>query len=483
MAGAVLAIAATASPQTMPGSGSLSNLMTPRGGKIAHYSSEDPTGGNADFRRVEPGQTLTLMDHKGAGIVRRWWLTIAPRNNRAIQRQGIIRCYWDGETDPSVEVPVSDFFGMGFGEWNDYQSLPLNMTSGGYNCYWPMPFRKSARITFENRSKEPVVAFYYNVDVETHRSLPKDSLYFHAQFRRTNPSVAGRPITILETAGRGHYVGTLLSVQPRRGRGLGYLEGDERIFIDGERKPSIVGTGTEDYFSSGWYYDTGVYSAPYHGVTVKDVKLGRINTYRWHIEDPVPFERSLRFEIEHGGVNDAPNVDYTSVAYWYQTHPKPKFPPLPADLMPITPEPVPRIEGLIEAESLLPSARATGGSVTMQEMGWVNGFSNVEQLWWQATEVGAKLDLTLETPEDREGELVGYFAQAPDYATIRLTVNGQSLNREFNGYATSVVHSGPVSFGRVRLRKGANRVTVEVVGKDAKSTGYFVGIDGFMLRP
>jgi hypothetical protein len=325
-------------------------------GKVAHYSSYDLSGGNADFRRIEPGQSLTLVDHQGsAGIVRRWWLTIAPRNNREIQRQLIVRCYWDGETDPSVEVPVSDFFGMGFGEWHDYQSLPLNMTSGGYNCYWPMPFRRSARITVENRSRVRLDAFYYNVDIETHpRGLPRETLYFHAQFRRA-ASVRGRPITLLETTGRGHYVGTLLSMQRIRGRGLGYLEGDERVFVDGEAMPSIIGTGTEDYFSSGWYYDTGVYSAPYHGVTIKDDPRGRINTYRWHIEDPIPFQRSLRFDIEHGGVNDAPGVDYTAVAFWYQTHPKPKFPPLPANLMPVEAQPVPRIAGIIEGESLLPA--------------------------------------------------------------------------------------------------------------------------------
>ncbi len=176
----------------------------------------------------------------------------------------------------------------------------------------------------------PVGAFYFNVDIETHRQLPREMLYFHAQFRRTRPTERGKPVMILETTGKGQYVGTLLSMQPLRGRGLGYLEGDEQVFVDGEKEPSIIGTGTEDYFSSGWYYDTGVYSAPYHGVTIKDTDKGRINTYRWHIEDPIPFEKSLRFQIEHGGVNDAPNMDYTSVAYWYQTHPRPGFPACPS---------------------------------------------------------------------------------------------------------------------------------------------------------
>ncbi|MBW3625277.1 MAG: DUF2961 domain-containing protein, partial [Armatimonadetes bacterium] len=163
--------------------GTLGQLMLPREGKIAHYSSYERNGGNADFRRVNPGETLTLVDHKGAGAVRRWWITIAPFNRRELQRQTIVRCYWDGESTPSVEVPVADFFGMGFGEYHPYISLPLNMTSGGYNSYWAMPFRRSARITVENTSKVPIDAFYFNVDIETRDRAPRDTLYFHAQFR------------------------------------------------------------------------------------------------------------------------------------------------------------------------------------------------------------------------------------------------------------------------------------------------------------
>jgi hypothetical protein len=465
--------------------GTLDGLLVPRDGKIAHYSSLDVSGGNADFRRVEPGQTLTLVDHRGgAGVVRRWWVTVAPRNHREIQRQTIVRCYWDGEADPSVEVPLSDFFGMGFGEWRDYISLPLNMTSGGYNCYWPMPFRRSARITVENRSKVPIDAFYFNIEIETQPRPPRDVLYFHAQFRRTKPTVRGKPVTILETTGRGHYVGTLLSMQMLRGRTLGYLEGDEQVTVDGESKPSIIGTGTEDYFSSGWYYDTGVYSAPYHGVTIKDTERSRINTYRWHIEDPIPFRKSLRFDIEHGGVNDMPNADYTSVAYWYQTHPRPRFPPLPTDLLPSDPLPVPKISGIVEGESLVGAARATEGPVEAQDMSpWAGDWSGLSQLWWRPTRPGARLTLTLNASEAKEFELVGHFTRAPDYGDVRVIVNGQALSPVFTGYHAEVVPAGPISLGRVPMKAGANEVVFEITGKDARSTGYLVGLDGFVLRP
>lgn len=465
------------------GSSTLGQLGFWRGGRVAHYSSRDMSGGNGDLRRIEPGGKLTLVDHRGAGILRRWWVTIAPRNNREIQRQLIVRCWWDDETEPSVEVPITDFFGMGFGEWRDYQSLPLNMTSGGYNCYWPMPFGRRARIEVENRSKVPVASFYYNVDIETHPAMPAEGLYFHAQFRRAR-TVRGRPVTLLEATGRGHYVGTLLSMQPYRGRSLGYLEGDERVFVDGEREPSIIGTGTEDYFNSGWYYDTGVYSAPYHGITIKDVASGRVNTYRWHIEDVIPFTQSLRFDIEHGGVNDMPDVDYTSVAFWYQTHPHAKFPPLPADLMPIVQAPMPKIAGLIEGESLLSGARATAGELNLQDMlAFTGSWSDAAQLWWTAGTPGARLQLTLTAPAAGEYTLTGHFTRAPDYGDFRLLVNGAPVGDVVKGYAVGVVPSGPVSFGRVRLQAGANPISVELTGKQPLSQGYLVGIDGFLLTP
>ena len=167
------------------GHGSLDALTRPRDGRIVDYSSYDPKFNNDDFRPVAPGETITLLDHRGAGIVRRWWLTIAPLNNHEIQRQLIIRCYWDDETTPSVEVTVSDFFGVGFGEWTQYISAPLNMTSGGYNTYWSMPFRRHARITVENRASIAVERLYYNIAVEAHDRLPDSLLYFHADTRVT----------------------------------------------------------------------------------------------------------------------------------------------------------------------------------------------------------------------------------------------------------------------------------------------------------
>lgn len=461
--------------------GPLGNLFLAKEGGLAHYSSYDTTGNNADFRKIAPGETLVLVDHRGAGVLRRWWLTIAPRNVVQIHRSLIIRCYWDGEKDPSVEVPVSDFFGMGFGKWKDFISLPVNMTSGGYNSYWPMPFHRSARITVENRGRLPVTNFYYNIDIRTYDKLPREALYFHAQYRQVQTQ-RGKPVTLLETKGRGHYVGTLLSMQPQRGNSLGYLEGDERVFIDGEQTPSVIGTGTEDYFSSGWYYDTGEYGAPYHGVTVKD-DSGRINSYRWHIEDPIPFRKSLKFDIEHGGTNDMPGVEYSSVAFWYQDHPHASFPVLPENLLPLSVSEAPTIE----AEDLLKDASVTGGELRVQDMSPFRGkWGGNAQLWWVEGKPGNSLTLPIMAPADGSYELVGFFTRAGDYGIIRASMNGKVIGNLIDGYAGRVETTGPVSFGLVELKKGANRLTIELVGKDARSggysEGYLVGIDGFYLK-
>ena len=469
-----------------PPQGELDALTRPHAGRIVHSSSYDRSGGNADLRPIEARQTLTILDYQGAGTIRRWWLTVAPFNNTPLQRQLIIRCYWDNETTPSVEVPLGDFFGVGFGQYHQYISPPLNMTSGGYNCYWAMPFRRHARITVENRSTRRVDALYYNLDIETAKP-PTPLLYFHAQFRRTQPT-PGQSVTILNATGRGHYVGTVLSMQSLRGRNFGFLEGDERVFVDGEKSPSIIGTGTEDYFSSGWYFNTGVYAAPYHGLTIKDDERARISAYRWHIPDPIPFEKSLNFTIEHGAENNATRSDYSSVAFWYQTHPRAPFPPLPADLLPSEASPVPRTPGLIEAEAL--KARdENGGSigapkVEAQDMGSYDGdWSDLKQLFCKADAIGQRILLPLNVEKAGSYELIGYFTRAKDYGDVRLKINERALEPIVRGYAEKVSRSAAISFGRVELKAGINLIELEIVGRDARSMGYYIGIDGFLLKP
>jgi hypothetical protein len=483
-----LLMAGSARAQKHPAEGlgsPLAGLFAQRDGVMKHEGSWDRSGGNGDMRGVAPGQTITLLDYTGAGIIRRFWVTIAPRADVSIHRQTILRMYWDDEPMPSVEVPIGDFFGVGFGEQKDYISLPLNETSGGYNCYWPMPFHKRARWTLTNLSKKRIDAFYYNIDFIAYKKLPKECLHFHAQWRRENPTRPGQNYTLLEATGRGHFVGAALFMQNRRGRDLGFLEGDEMIYFDGEAKPSFIGTGTEDYFSSGWYFDRGLYSAPFHGVTLLDARLGRVCAYRWHIEDAMPFQKSIKVTIEHGHNNEYEG-DYSSVAFWYQTEPHAPFPVLPANpdhLLAYVPPPPRQFPGAIEGESLRTAALVSEGPLEEQVMVPFSGeWSGAAQLWWRPTLPGATLILLLPAPEEGDYELIGHFTKAKDYATVQITQNGQNIGSEVNLYDPNVVPSGAISLGKITLKKGANPLQITVKGKDERSTGYLVGLDAFVLK-
>jgi hypothetical protein len=291
-------------------------------------------------------------------------------------------------------------------------------------------------------------------------------MHFHAQWRRENPTTRAKNYTILETTGRGHFVGAALFMQAIRGRGLGFLEGDEMIYIDGESQPSIIGTGTEDYFSSGWYFDRGPYGAPYHGCPIKDEKLGRISAYRWHVEDAMPFTKSIKVTIEHGDGSQW-DADYSSVAFWYQREPHAPFPRLPDDpksLLPSEPQPTIKISGAIEAESLIAGAKSTSGAPIVQEMDpWAWTGAMRSKFYWKPEGKGATLTLNLPAPSAGTYELIGYFTKAPDYATVRARIGGQFLEPVLNLYSERVEPTGPVSFGNVRLQAGDNPLTFEVV--------------------
>lgn len=337
--------------ESAPAFSPLGSLPLAHPGTAMHAGSWDRTGGNRDFITIPPGKTVTVLDQNGAGEIHRFWMTISPRNVQAL-RQVILRMYWDNETNPSVECPIGDFFGVGFGETRDYRSLPMDEDSGGYNCYWPMPFHKHARWTVENRSSETIHSFYYNVDYTSYRSLPENMLEFHACWRRENPTSPNRNYTILEARGEGFYAGVALFMQGlHMGKNkLAFLEGDEMIYVDQPNPnpptpphwhhsggvPQINGTGTEDYFGGGWYFDHGPFSAPYHGCTIKDDKISRVSAYRWQIEDAVPFHKNIRVTIEHGNQDDT-EADYSSVAYFYQKNPHEPYPPLPADAADLLP--------------------------------------------------------------------------------------------------------------------------------------------------
>jgi len=331
-------------------------------------SSWDHTGGNQDFWVVESGEKVTIANLKGIGCIKHIWITTrcyAPQYLRKL----VLEMYWDGERNPSVRVPLGDFFGIGHAICKHFVSLPLSMIfskrrgpkgpfAAGMNCYFPMPFTKSARIQIINESEKAIENLFFYIDYEIYLDETPDDLgRFHATFNLENPchkifyrtklenpapwNLPGKNLSgdenyiILDAKGKGHYVGCVLSIDNFDASNQIYTwpgEGDDMIFIDGEQwPPSLHGTGTEDYFGAAWGFLSGEYEGPYHGVSLgSDVQehFGKWSFYRFHIEDPIRFTKSIRVTIEHGHANDQGNA-YSSVAYWYQLEPHKPLPLLP----------------------------------------------------------------------------------------------------------------------------------------------------------
>ena len=253
---------------------------------------------------IQPRQTVTLADIQGPGAIQHIWNTVHP----SWWRRLVLRVYWDGETTPSIETPLGDFFCNGWCERCNVASLPIAVNpAGGFNSYWEMPFRQSARITLENLWDEECRGYYYQITYAL-ADVPEDAAYLHAQFRRSNPLPYQQVHTLLDgVKGQGHYVGTYLAWQTNN-RGW-WGEGEIKFFIDGDSEfPTICGTGTEDYFGGAWCFDMGGqyqgYSTPFLGlpqITEEDNHNRankRFGLYRWHIMDPVRFEKDLRVTIQ-----------------------------------------------------------------------------------------------------------------------------------------------------------------------------------------
>ena len=290
--------------------------------------------------KIEKGTVFTMAEIDGPGAIQHIWMT--PTGH---WRFLIFRMYWDGEKDPSVEVPVGDFFGNGWGVITHISSLPVAANPGSaFNCYWEMPFRKSCKITMENVGENDIT-LYYQIDYSL-TEVPSDAGYFHAQFRRVNPLPYKSVYTILDgVKGWGHYVGTYLAWGVNNNGWWG--EGEIKFFMDGDDKfPTICGTGTEDYFCGSYNFENQVthqyqdFNSPYSGLAQVIRPDGLYNSqqrfglYRWHIMDPVRFEKDLKVTIQALGWRADGRYlplqdDMASVAYWYQTEPHAAFPKLP----------------------------------------------------------------------------------------------------------------------------------------------------------
>ncbi len=484
---------------SLAGQDMLGKLGQPQNYASKRISSFDRTGGNKDSLTIEASQTAVLADIKGPGAIHHIWVTIAaePFYGRKI----VLRAFWDGEQAPSLEVPIGDFFGVGHGLNRNFSSIPITCSSEGKakNCYWYMPFRQSARVTVTNEGKQTIPAFYYYVDYRELKDLPPETPYFHAQYRQEVPCQPGHNYPILDAVGRGHYVGCNLSVLQRA---MGWWgEGDDMIYVDGETFPSLHGTGSEDYFSDAW----GMREAehPFYGCPLQeeDFQAGsKATVYRFHIPDPIPFQKSIRVTIEHGHVNDRSD-DYSSTAFWYQTEPHKTFPALPpvAERLPYaleTPE-----------NFIFPKWQEKKGTATAIVEDKEKGLQFVaETLTHSLTSYygpdGSRLPVLLTekaklqstgrlTVPVKIGERYNldlYFLKGPGMGNLRAAVlppDGSQPKFEpavFEGFAKDK-ELGNLTLKDILLREGRNTVLIQVTGKAEEAKALDFGFLGYSLTP
>ena len=453
---------------------------------------------NDDSAHIYPGETLTIADLEGPGIVTHIWTT-SSGSQYGWPRLLRIRAYYDGSDVASVDAPLGDFFAVGHGLERAVKSLMIRDSSDGRarNSYWPMPFRKRCRITVTNEGAR-YTGLYYHVDWQKMPALPPDTAYFHARYRQLLPAPAdGSPWVFLETSGRGFYVGTVLNVIQAEPGWFG--EGDDMFYVDGEKVASIQGTGSEDYFNDAW--GLHVVDGDYAGVTVADGEgLGaRMTAYRWHLTDPVPFQKSLRVEIEHKGWTYKPDGTVrtafgvredlmSSVAYWYQEGIAAAQPAVPYGRARL-----PQGNALqLELETALPDAKTQGGKASI----FPDLFWGKDVVIFAAEGPGSRIEIPFDVPADGDYELQVQMAQASDYGTYEIWLDGKppkanELEHEpgadiraegvFDGYAWETYVGKVVQMGWPRLTKGRHTLTFVCTGKRSESSGFKAGIDNVIL--
>jgi hypothetical protein len=502
---AAAALAAPAHAQTDAGLGSLTRVQP---GRSKAVTSSDPDL-NSNFDRpdwIHPGETLTLADVAGPGVITHIWVTFvdarpdwAPGGGYGGADDIVLRMYWDGAAEPAVEAPLGDFFAAGFGVRREVRSVPIQVPGGdAYNSFWQMPFYRHARITVTNDGTRNVRAFYYQVDYTSVPSLPAGTPYFCAQYRREFPEQQGGDYLVLDAAGRGHYVGTVMSIQSRSPFWPG--EGDARIYVDGDARPTIQGTGTEDYFLSAWGLEE--HSFPYAGapyLSDDPSSLGaRMTMYRWHIADPIRFTRSLRVTFEHTGWIPAdesetgkidPHVeredDIATVAFWYQVGQPKRFTAFPGR----TERAWPNLDRVVEGQELLTTAMHSAGTLEVQR-----GFdwTGAGQLFFVPSSDSAYLEVRFSAPDTALTGLVLRLTHAPDYGRWRILLDGRDVTA-LDGYPDWQTRGAQDFYGRdVTVRDlylgsfsfapGSHVIRFEAAGRSGMSTGGALGLDSVRLR-
>ena len=452
------------------------------GAKAMLSSSTDPNiEGNGDSRPIAAGQTLTITDVKGPGRITHIWFTAAA-SERAYGKLMVLRMYWDGEAAPSVEVPLNDFFAEGHGIDTNVNSAVVTVSAEGRakNCYWPMPFHKSARITVTNEGTQPVQALFWQVDWLKLKKPPKDTPTFHAQYRQAYPTSKNGNYTVLEATGKGHLVGTFISV---RMHGEGWFgEGDQLISIDGETRPSIQGTGSEDYWCDAW----GLRPSQnlYYGFPIsQDYKPGSLHTaYRWHIDDPIPFAKSIKMQIETKGQERLADGtwdnyarlqnDYSSVAYWYQTEPHAPFPALPKAAERLYEAP-----SVIEAESLINTITPEQPYRVVQKVDILSGGA---QILFEPNASGAEMKMPISAPKPGSYIVTLKFLCSYDYGIWSFRIGDDMIPKPIDLLNASTAE---LRLGRVAFGNEPRILEMKCTGKNPSSSGYFMGLDSIELQP
>jgi hypothetical protein len=467
--------------------------------KIGPDGKPDPNGvpdpnSNRDNSNVAPGQKKILLDVKGPGVITHIWMTfLGPgphpwaKNGSANHQEMLLRMYWDGNERPAVEVPVGDFFANSFGKRSEVISLPVAVEDAdSYNCFWHMPFRRCARIEVINQSEKPISLLYYNIDWIKKEHIADETPYFYAQYRQEYPVQNGKDYVLLDTRGKGHYVGTVLSVRSRSPSWFG--EGDEKIYIDGEQNASIWGTGTEDYFLSAWGLKTT--STPYFGVPYFDqwgIVGGHTSAYRWHVTDPIVFSKAIKVTFEHYGwmsPDENPQYkshswneredDYSSVAFWYQTG-EPTFEARAPHARQRT---LPSLDRIIAAREYAADEYHGRGEVVAQNLDF---YPNGHLFYRPEGPEDAWVEIPFEIEKKEPQRLLLVMTRSYDYGKYQAYLDDVKLGGVMDLYSseTSTREYHLLDFWP---EPGEYKLRLECVGKNSTSGGCYLGIESVRLR-
>ena len=441
--------------------------------------------------KAEPGATVEVANLKGARAI----TAIKVSTNSSVSaddydalRELVLSIQWDGESKPSVWAPLGDFFGTAPGV-NEYKSLPLGMSEEGFYSQWYMPFKDGAVVSLTNDGeKQRRITFEI-----THAPITKpiDSLgRFHAKWHRDamlpqEPERAATECidwTMLKTEGRGRFCGVMLHVWNPRGGWWG--EGDEKFFVDGEKFPSTIGTGSEDYFGYAWC-DPSLFTNCYHNQTISIGNRGHVSVNRWHITDNIPFQKSFEGAIEKYYPNSKPTL-YAATSYWYQAAGQADpYEPVPLDQRKgyWTELEIFKVKGAIEGESMKVLAKSGGSPARQDLFNFGVNWSSDAHLWWINSKPGDTLDLALPVKKAGSYRLKMQLTKAVDYGIVQLYLDGKKLGEPIDLFNNGVVPTGVLDMGVHQLSQAQHMLRVEIVGANEKAKKqYMFGLDYILLE-